>query len=118
MSAERRASVVGRFAPFARLNDPGTLVCVGFALAVAVGLGWGLPGTDSWADDSISPRSCGLGAIVETYWPGHFHHYPPLHMALLTLLSLPWMALAASRVGTNVDALSAELVKPLYMTGI
>jgi hypothetical protein len=100
------------------LRDPATLVQILFALAVVVGSSWGLPGSDSWADDAISPRSCGLGAIVETYWPGHFHHYPPLHMALLTLVALPWMGLAAMRVGANADALGAELVKPLYMTGI
>src|SRR5580693_7640644 len=91
---------------------------LGFAIAIAVGFGWGLPGGDSWSADSISPRSCGLGAIVETYRPGHFHTYPPLHMALLTLLSLPWMALGALRVGVHADALGPELVKPLYMTGI
>jgi hypothetical protein len=101
-------------------RGPGTslLLYVAFAVAIAVGCGWGLPGSDSWAADSISPRSCGLFAIAETYWPGHFHTYPPLHMAILTLLSLPWMALAASRVGTSTAALGAELVKPLYMTGI
>jgi len=89
-----------------------------FAIAVAVGIAWGLPSSDTWAADSISPRSCGLGAIAETYWPGHFHTYPPLHMAILTVLSLPWMALAAARAGTGPDALPAELIKPLYMTGI
>jgi hypothetical protein len=94
------------------------LVLLGFALAVAVGCWWGLPGSDSWAADSISPRSCGLGAIVETYRRGHFHTYPPLHMLLLTLLSLPWMALAAARVGPNPEALGLELIKPLYMTAI
>jgi hypothetical protein len=90
----------------------------GFALAIAVGFTWGLPSTSTWAVDSISPRSCGLGAIVETYWPGHFHTYPPLHTALLTILSLPWVALAALRVGVGRDDLGVELIKPLYMTGI
>jgi hypothetical protein len=94
------------------------LVLIVFGTAVAVGFTWGLPGPDTWCVDSISPRSCGLGAIVETYWPGHFHTYPPLHMLLLTLLSLPWMALAVLRVGTRQDALEAELVRPLYMTAI
>src|SRR5437763_1019831 len=83
------------------------------AVAIAVGFTWGLPGTHSWSADSISPRSCGLGAIAETYTPGHFHTYPPLHMAWLTLLSLPWMALAAAHVGFGQDALAAELIKPL-----
>jgi hypothetical protein len=94
------------------------VVLGGFALAIAVGFTWGLPGTGSWAVDAISPRSSGLGAIVETYWPGHFHTYPPLHMALLTVLSLPWMAVAALRVGLDRGDLAGELIKPLYMTGI
>jgi hypothetical protein len=102
-------------------RDPGTaerLVLAAFTLSVAVGFTWGLPGSSTWAVDSISPRSCGLGAIVETYWPGHFHTYPPLHMALLTALSLPWIALAALRAGVAREGLGAELIKPLYMTGI
>ena len=94
------------------------VVVGGLAVAIAVGSSWGLPGPDTWAVDSISPRSCGLGAIVETYWPGHWHHYPPLHMAILTIFSLPWMAMAVHHVGTGLDALTAELLKPFYMTGI
>ncbi len=100
------------------LGGPERAVLGGFAVAIAIGSTWGLPGSNTWAVDSISPRSCGLGAIVETYWPGHFHTYPPLHTALLTLLSLPWIALAALHVGLNRDALGDELIKPLYMTGI
>lgn len=102
-----------------RILRPGErLVLGGFALAISVGFTWGLPGSSTWAVDAISPRSCGLGAIVETYWPGHFHTYPPLHMALLTVLSLPWIALGALRAGTGREDLARELIKPLYMTGI
>jgi len=100
------------------LGDPTVWVAMAFVLAVAIGCTWSLPGSDSWSADSISPRSCGLGAIVQTYWPGHFHTYPPLHMALLTVASLPWMGLAATRVGSDAQALEAELIKPLYMTAI
>ncbi len=119
MPADIRARIcAGRIALRTWLSEPAIVVQAAFALAVAVGFLWGLPGSDSWAADSISPRSCGLGAIVETYWPRHFHHYPPLHMALLTLVSIPWIGLAVSQSGTGIDALGAELVKPLYMTGI
>jgi hypothetical protein len=93
-------------------------ILIGFCVALAVGSGWGLPNSDSWAADSISPRSCGLGAVMENFLPGHFHIYPPLHMALMTILSLPWIAGAALRAGTGVDALGAELLKPIYMTSI
>jgi hypothetical protein len=119
MPAERAArSALQRYFGRGRWSDPARLVLLAFAIALGVGFAWGLPGTDSWAADSISPRSCGLGAIVETYRPGHFHHYPPLHMGLLTVVSLPWMGLAAIRAGTDAGALALELVKPLYMTGI
>jgi 4-amino-4-deoxy-L-arabinose transferase-like glycosyltransferase len=118
MSAESRLRVSPRRIVTDWLRDPAVGVEIVLALAIAVGFCWGLPGTDSWAADSISPRSCGLGAIVETYWPGHYHHYPPLHMAVLTLLSLPWMGIAAAHAGLGRDALGAELVKPFYMTGI
>ena len=119
MPTESRARAMARnILGIERWSDPRAIVFASFAVALSVGFAWGLPGTDSWATDSISPRSCGLGAIVETYWPGHFHHYPPLHMALLTVLSLPWMGLAAARSGPGMEALAAELVKPLYMTGI
>ncbi|MGH7270353.1 MAG: hypothetical protein ACREJ3_07960, partial [Polyangiaceae bacterium] len=100
------------------VRDPEGWVLAAFAVAILLGSTWGLPGGDSWAADSISPRSCGLGAITETYRPGHFHTYPPLQMAWLTVLSLPWIALAAARVGCSADALASELIKPLYMTGI
>jgi hypothetical protein len=93
-------------------------VLVLVALAGAIGFAWGLPGGDSWAADSISPRSCGLGAIVETYWTGHYHDRPPLHMAILTIVSLPWIALAVARAGTDLGQLADELIKPLPMTGI
>ena len=105
-------------AAWSDLRTAERVVLGAFALSIAVGFTWGLPGSNTWAVDSISPRSCGLGAIVETYWPGHFHTYPPLHTGLLTILSLPWMALAALRVGTGREGLGAELIKPLYMTGI
>lgn len=94
------------------------LVLLGLAVAIAVGCTWGLPNSTSWVADSISPRSCGLGAVVENFIPGHFQHYPPLHMAILTIFSLPWMAAAASKTGLNVDALGHELIKPVYMTGV
>src|SRR3984957_9921020 len=112
------ASVVALRAAWRDLRTPERAVLGAFALSIAVGFTWGLPSSSTWAVDSISPRSCGLGAIVETYWPGHFHTYPALHTGLLTLLSLPWIALAAARVGLGREGLGAELIKPLYMTGI
>jgi hypothetical protein len=110
--------VEGAARRLAALRRPESLVLLGFALAIAVGCTWALPNTDAWCADSISPRSCGMFAIAETYLPGHYHTYPPLQMAILTVVSLPWILLAMARVGTNVAALGHELVEPLYMTGV
>lgn len=102
----------------ARALQPESLVLLVIVFAAAIGFAWGLPGGDSWAADSISPRSCGLGAIVETYWMGHYHTYPPLHMAILSVVSLPWMTLAVTLAGADIGLLQDELIKPLPMTGI
>jgi hypothetical protein len=109
---------------FARAaRDPRVAVLASIVVFAAFGFAWGLPASESWADDAISPRRCGLGAIVETYWPGHFHHYPPLHMAILTVVSLPWMALAILRaklagLPLAPDALEPVLIEPQTMTPI
>ncbi|MEI7893084.1 MAG: glycosyltransferase family 39 protein [Myxococcales bacterium] len=79
---------------------------------------WGLPCTDTWAPDALSPRASGLGALVEVYTPGHFHIYPPLHLLVLTLVALPWILLAVLRVGTNPGRLEQELIQPAYMTPV
>ena len=93
-------------------------IVAAFVVAALVGIGWGLPGSDAWAADAISPRAAGLGAIAETYLPGHHHQYPPLHMLLLTVLSLPFIGLAAVRSAGGTDLLARELIEPFYMTGI
>ncbi len=81
-----------------------------------VGIGWGLPGSESWAADAASPRGAGLGAILETYVSGHHHIYPPLHMLILTVLSLPVIAWGAATAGTSPAALEAALIQVGPMT--
>jgi hypothetical protein len=63
------------------------------------GIHWGLPGNESWAPDAVSPRGVGLLAIAETFRTGHFHIYPPAHMALLTLLTSPITVSTLFKVG-------------------
>jgi hypothetical protein len=84
-AAARRAALVG------------VAGCALFAALLLLALPWGLPSTDSWSVDSVSPRACALGAVTETYVPGHFFRYPPLHLLLLNLLSLPLLAAGAIR---------------------
>ncbi len=99
-------------------KSPAAWVLVAFVIASLIGVGWGMPGTDSWAADTLSPRSSGLAAVVESYTPGHFNHYPPLHYLVLTLLSLPWILAGVAHAGSGTAAIEAELIEPVYMTGI
>lgn len=100
-------------------RDPFTWVVALFVVACVAGSNWGLPGTDSWHNDALSPRPCGLGAVTETWVPGHFFRYPPLQTSLLTVLSLPFIVVAlVVAPGRGMDALRTELIEPRYMTGI
>ena len=105
-------------APTRVARDPRAWLVAAAVVFASVGLTWGLPGSDTWAEDAISPRSCALFAIAQTYLPGHYHQYPPLHMALLTLTSLPWVALAAARVGIDRATLESALIEPRTMTPV
>lgn len=53
-----------------------------------VAIGWGLPSTEGWDVDGIAPRDF-LPGVVQTFTPGDHFTYPPLHLLLLTLLTLP-----------------------------
>ncbi len=99
-------------------RDPAAWVVLAFLTVCLVGIDWGIPCTDSWAADTLSPRASGLAAIAECYLPGHAFRYPPLHLLILTLASLPEILVAIVRVGTDQDALARELILPGYMTPI
>jgi hypothetical protein len=81
-----------------------------------VGIGWGLPSSDGWDNDGVAPRDF-LAGIVETFWPGHFFRYPPLHLALLTVLTAPvsLVALVRARSLAAADVI-AEIIRCPYMT--
>lgn len=53
-----------------------------------LGLWWGLPGSEGWDVDAIAPRDF-LPGVVLTFTPGKYFTYPPTHLLLLTLLTLP-----------------------------
>ncbi len=91
-------------------------VFVAFAIFVIVGSWWNLPCTDAWSNDEVSPRASTLGAVFETWTPGHFFRYPPLHVLMLTVLQSPAIVVAGLRVGFTQDALANELISPGYMT--
>ncbi len=89
------------------------------ALAALVpGVGWGLPHSESWANDAVSPRSSGLFAIALPYWWGHFHTYPPLHMLILTVLCLPVTGIASGVALVTHRGIEDVLLLPVTMTSI
>ena len=63
------------------------------ALLRLTGLSWGLPASDGWDDDGVAPRNFLVG-VVQTYAPGSYFAYPPLHMILLMVLTLPGWIIA------------------------
>lgn len=81
------------------------------------GLAWGLPGSDGWDDDGVAPRNFLVG-VVQTYQPGGFFAYPPLHMLILMILTLPGWVLAIMQAPslTPHDVIQTFIQVP-YMTG-
>ena len=60
------------------------------------GLWWGLPASEGWDVDGIAPRDF-LPGVVKTFTPGDYFTYPPLHLLLLSLLTLPITLVQAAR---------------------
>jgi len=77
---------------------------------------WGLPASDGWDNDGIAPRDVFPG-LVASFTPGEFYTYPPLHLAVLAVLSSPvaiWGALASPSL--HVGDVVTTLLAPSYMT--
>ncbi|MBX3189770.1 MAG: glycosyltransferase family 39 protein [Labilithrix sp.] len=74
--------------PIRDLGTPERIVLFGVSVLHVAAIGWGLPASDCWDVDGISPRDF-LPGLVKTFTPGDHFTYPPLHLALLTLLTLP-----------------------------
>jgi hypothetical protein len=83
-----RALLRALLAPIRELDGPERVVLFAVAILRMVGIGWGLPASDGWDVDGIAPRDF-LPGLVETFTPGHYFTYPPFHLALLALLTLP-----------------------------
>lgn len=90
---------------------------VAFAVVLrAVGLTWGLPASDGWDNDGIAPRDF-LPGLIETFTPGHYFTYPPAHLAILSLLTLPVSIVVVSRARSLAphDVIQ-EAIRVPYMT--
>jgi hypothetical protein len=97
---------------------PMTWIVLGVVVLHTVGIGWGLPGSDGWDNDGVAPRDF-LPGLAETFTPGHFYTYPPVHLALLAVLTLPVTLVGALRAPSfALQDVVSELLAPGYMTTI
>ncbi|MBX3204647.1 MAG: hypothetical protein KF764_06230 [Labilithrix sp.] len=99
-------------------RSPLAWILLAVGILHVVGVGWGLPGSDGWDNDGVAPRDY-LPGLVATYTPGRFYTYPPVHLALLAVLTLPVVLVAAMRAPSlAVPDLVGEILKVPYMTSI
>lgn len=97
---------------------PMTWLLASVAVVHGIGIGWGLPASDGWDNDGVAPRDF-LPGLAETFTPGHFYTYPPVHLALLAVLTLPVTLVGVLRAPSHaLPDLIGELLKPGYMTTI
>ena len=79
----------------ARSSPLAWILCAAFVVHI-IGIAWGMPASDAWEDDGIAPRDLLVGTY-ETYLPGHYFTYPPVHLLGLSLLTSPAWGLALAR---------------------
>jgi 4-amino-4-deoxy-L-arabinose transferase-like glycosyltransferase len=79
-----------------RISPRLALLLVAIGVVRAVGITWGLPASDGWDDDGVAPRDF-LPGLVESVTPGSYFTYPPVHLAILTLVNLPVVVAAILR---------------------
>lgn len=98
------------------LHSPLFWILVTAALLRLPGLFWGLPASDGWDDDGVAPRNFLVG-LAQTYAPGAYFTYPPLHMILLALLTLPgWLIALLNAPSLHPHDVIAVIIHVPYMT--
>lgn len=86
------------------------------AIVHGVGIGWGLPASDGWDNDGVAPRDFLVG-LAATYTPGRYYTYPPVHLAVLAVVTLPIVLVAALRAPSfALPDVIAEILNVPYMT--
>jgi hypothetical protein len=99
-------------------RDPLTWILIVVGIVNAVGIGWGLPASDGWDNDGVAPRDF-LPGLAATFTPGSYYTYPPVHLAILSVLTLPITLVAVVRAHSfGLHDLIAEMIKVPYMTAI
>jgi hypothetical protein len=105
----------GRSSPF---RDPVRWILLCAATLRIIGITWGLPASDGWDDDGVAPRDFLVG-VLETYTPGHFYTYPPVHLILLSVATLPvWLAKLLSAPSLEPSSIIRHFVQVPTMTAL
>ncbi len=98
------------------LRSPLAWVVILAGVVRVIGIGWGLPSSDGWDNDGVAPRDF-LAGLVETFVPGHYFTYPPVHLLLLAVLTLPITVVALVRAPSlSQNDVVGEILKVPYMT--
>lgn len=102
---------------FAELHPFERWLLLAIAVLHVTGIGWGLPASDGWDVDGVSPRDF-LSGMVKTATPGDYFTYPPLHLLLLTVLTLPVTLVALARAPSLAphDVIQAFVQVPVMTT--
>jgi 4-amino-4-deoxy-L-arabinose transferase-like glycosyltransferase len=114
----RVAHAVARLAARARVaaRSPVAWALLGLAALRAVGIGWGLPASDGWDNDGVAPRDF-LPGLLESFTPGHYTTYPPLHLLVLAVATAPITTIALLHAPSlRPAALVAHFIQVPYMT--
>lgn len=98
------------------LRHPWTPALAAAAVLFVVGIDWGLPASDGWDNDGIAPRDF-LAGLVQTFTPGQYFTYPPVHLVILGVLTAPvtLIALASAKSLAPGDVV-AEMLRVPNMT--
>ncbi|MDP9036273.1 MAG: hypothetical protein M3O50_15840 [Myxococcota bacterium] len=101
-------------------RKPLSWVLAGLATLFVIGIGWGLPASDTWDNDGVAPRDFLVG-VSQTFSRGPYDfaylHLAPFHLAVLAVLTLPITA-AALVAAPSLDprAVVATITATSYMT--
>ncbi|MBL8612292.1 MAG: glycosyltransferase family 39 protein [Myxococcales bacterium] len=100
------------------LVSPFAWVLVAFGVLGVVGLSWGMPASDGWDNDGVSPRDF-LPGLAETFTPGHYYTYPPVQLVILALATAPVTVVALARAPSlRPPDLIQQFIQVPTMTGI